>query len=84
MSWDVYLIRTKNNTEPYDTVELQMRGIHNPIEVFAGLKKDLQARIFDMHGGKYIEDEQESGFEDWKNFTEKVINSVVTCNNEGK
>ncbi len=134
MSWDVYLIRTKNNTKPYeqiaaedmipftrkevvdemvllagelelqaadvdtkfphlrgngwtiefcfwdeepcDTVELQVRGIHNPTEVFARLKKDLQARIFDMHGGKYIEDELKSGFEDWKNFTEKVINSA--------
>lgn len=142
MSWDVYLIRTKNNTEPYDriadedmipftrkevvdeivslaeelelqatdldtkfphlrgngwtiefcfweeepydTVELQVRGIHNPTVVFAGLKKDLQARIFDMHGGKYIDDGQESGFEDWKSFTEKVVNSVATCNDEDK
>lgn len=61
-----------------------MRGIHNPVEVFDGLKKDLQARIFDMHGGKYIENEQESGFEDWKRFTEKVVNFLVTCNDEGK
>lgn len=134
MSWDVYLIRTKNTTKPYeqiadeeiipftqkevvdeivllarelelqtadlntkfphlrgsgwtiefcfydkepcDTVELQVRGIHNPIEVFTRLKKDLRARIFDMHRGKYIEEESESGFEDWKNFTEKVINLV--------
>lgn len=53
-----------------------MRGIHNPIEVFTRLKKDLRARIFDMHRGKYIEEESESGFEDWKNFTEKVINLV--------
>lgn len=37
-----------------------------------------------MHGGKYIEDEQESGFEDWKSFTEKVVTSVATCNDEGK
>lgn len=134
MSWDVYLIRTKTNTEPYDqiedediipftrkeivdaivslarelelqvadldarfphlrgngwsiefcfwdeepceTIQLQVRGIHNPTEVFARLKKNLQARIFDMHGGKYIEDELESGFEDWKNFTENVINNI--------
>ena len=62
--------------EPCDTIELQVRGIHNPTEVFDRLKKDLQARIFDMHGGKFIEDELESGFEDWRNFTEKVMNSI--------
>ncbi len=134
MSWDVYLIRTKANTEPYgqeadediipftrkeiineivslardlqlwvsdldarfphlrgegwsiefcfwyeepcETVELQVRGIHTPTEVFARLKHDLRARIFDMHGGKFIEDESESGFEEWKNFTEKVVASL--------
>lgn len=61
--------------EPYETVDLQVRGIKNPTEVFARLKKDLQARIFDMHSGKYIEDESQSAFEDWKNFTEKIIKS---------
>lgn len=63
---------------------LQVRGIHNPTVVFAGLKKDLQARIFDMHGGKYIENEQESGFEDWKRFTEKVVNFMATRNDQDK
>lgn len=61
--------------EPYETVDLQVRGIKNPTEVFARLKKDLRTRIFDMHGGKFIEDESESGFEAWKNFTDKVIKS---------
>ena len=114
MSWDVYLIRTKTNMEPYnrikdediipftrkeildeivllanelellvedldtkfphlrgngwsvefcfwdedpcETVDLQVRGSYNPTKVFARLKGDLQARIFDMHRGKYIEE----------------------------
>jgi len=135
MSWDVYLIRTKTNMEPYDrikdediipftrkeildeivllanelelqvedlntkfphlrgtgwsvefcfwdedpyeTVDLQVRGRNNPTKVFARLKEDLQARIFDMHGGKYIEDGQESGFEDWKKLTERIVRDAT-------
>lgn len=135
MSWDVYLIRTKTNTEPYDqeakediipftrkeivdeivslaqdlglraedldarfpylrgdgwsikicfwyeepyeTVDLQVRGIYSPTEVFTRLKKDLNARLFDMHGGKFIEDEVESGFEEWKDFTAKVVEDLT-------
>ncbi|MBE5866043.1 MAG: hypothetical protein E7292_07515 [Lachnospiraceae bacterium] len=130
MSWDVYLIRTKTNTEPYDRikdediipftrkeildkivllanelelqvedldtnfphlrgkgwsiefcfwdedpceiVDIQVRGSYNPTKVLARLKEDLQTRIFDMHRGKYIEDGQESGFEDWKKLAERI------------
>lgn len=131
MSWDIYLVRTKNNAEPYgeildenvigftkneirneiialaeslglytedldtnymhlrgegwsiefcfwndvptyENVEMQVRGVNEPTEVFARLKKDLNARIFDMHGGKFITADSSSGFNEWKEFTDKI------------
>ena len=56
----------------YETVEMQVRGVNEPTEVFARLKKDLNARIFDMHGGKFITTDSSSGFNEWKEFTDKI------------
>lgn len=67
--WDDY--------EPYETVEMQVRGFNEPTEVFRRLKQDLNARIYDMHGKRYIEEEGESGFQQWKNFTGHIIKDLM-------
>lgn len=135
MSWDISLIRTKTNTEPYgeivdeniigftkneirneimiladefglytedldtsymhlrgkgwsiefcfwedyklyDIVELQVRGVNEPTDIFARLKKDFNARIYDMHGKKFIEDNSKSGFSAWVEFTDEIIKDL--------
>ena len=58
--------------QTYENVEMQVRGVNEPTEVFARLKKDLNARIFDMHGGKFITADSSSGFNEWKEFTDKI------------
>lgn len=132
MSWDIYLIRTKTNTEQYDdiidenivgftkkeicdeiitlakefdlsmddldtsyihlrgekwsmefcfweeeeiydTVEVQVRGINEPTEILARMQVDLNARIFDMHNGKFIDAYESGAFDEWKDFTDKII-----------
>lgn len=136
MSWDIYLVRTQSNTEPYaqiadedyisfsrqeiideimalakefslfaedidtqfphlrgdgwsiefcfwdeqelyEIVDMQVRGIHEPIEVFEKIKSDLNARIFDMHGDKFIEANGKSGFDEWVDFTAKIIEDLT-------
>ena len=63
--------------EIHETVKMQVRGINEPTEVFRRLKQDLQARIFDMHGKRYIEEDGESGFHQWKNFTGHIIKDLM-------
>lgn len=136
MSWNIYLVRTQSNTEPYDQivdedyisfskqeivnaimtlakefslfaenidtkfphlrgdgwsiefcfwdeqesyeiVEMQVRGIHEPIEVFEKMKSDLNARIFDMHGGTFVEADRKRGFDEWVDFTAKIIEDLT-------
>ena len=67
--WDDY--------ESYETVEMQVRGGNEPTEVFRRLKQDLNARIYDMHGKRYVEEDGKSGFQQWKNFTENIIGDLV-------
>lgn len=52
-------------------------GIHEPIALFEKMKSDLNARIFDMHGGTFIEAEGKSGFDEWVDFTAKIIEDLT-------
>ncbi len=52
-------------------------GIHEPIALFEKMKSDLNARIFDMHGGTFIEAEGKSGFDKWVDFTAKIIEDLT-------
>lgn len=62
--------------EPYETVEIQIRGIHEPTDVLSRLKQDLNARIFDMHSGCFWNADTESGFENWKSYSQKVVDTI--------
>lgn len=132
MSWDVYMVRTKLNTEEYNQIEdsdcipftkdelikewediakilnlsvidtdskfphlrgdgwsieacfydypkpecyleLQIRGTKCPDEAFTLMKQKLDARIFDMSSGKFIEDTGEKSFKEWKELVDTII-----------
>lgn len=65
------------DNEPYDTIVLEVRGIKAPKEAFQLLKGYLKARIFDLYSGRYVDDQPELGFEEWKKLCDKIINSLT-------
>ncbi len=70
------------DSEPYDTIELQIRGIQEPAEELNLLQKYLNARLFDMHSEKFISKDTDSGFDEWKKFCDEIINDLQKRNDK--
>ncbi|MDD5934811.1 MAG: hypothetical protein PUC65_04470 [Clostridiales bacterium] len=62
--------------EPFDIIEMGVRGVKEPTVVFRRLEHDFNARIYDVHGGKFLDEDGTSGFDEWIRFTDKIIADI--------
>ena len=67
--------------EPYNTIDMEVRGTKQPTEILNRLKQDLNARIVDMCAGGFWTKDGASGFGEWKGLNDKVAQYIAA---EGK
>lgn len=65
--------------EPYFNIDMEIRGMHEPIDILNRLKKDLNTRIVDMSTGTFWEDKRKSGFSNWSKLNKR---SESICDSE--